>query len=132
MESGSNGSQLRRILTVVLTRPWADRAASIAPRDDGFQITTLLFCTTPNRSAAAGDISNSVPPIVASSATSATVTGVGVPLAATSVSVSPAAAPRRLAVNWPITTVLSVSSPEIDGPIVLATMSSGSTVTPIG
>ena len=57
---------------------------------------------------------------------------VGVPFAATSVTVSPAAAPRRPAVNWPITTVSAVSSAEIDGPIVLATISSGSTVTPIG
>ena len=73
VESGSSGSQLRRTLTVVLTEPCADRAASIAARDDGFQITTLLLCTMPNRSAAAGDTSISVPPIVASSATSATI-----------------------------------------------------------
>ena len=65
VESGSNGSQLRRIRTVVLTRPWAERAASMAARNYGFHITTLLFCTIPSRSAAAGDMSNSVPPIVA-------------------------------------------------------------------
>ena len=89
-------------------------------RELKFQITTWLSSEMPIRSAAAGDISNSVPPSVASSTTAAIVNGVSAPDEAISVMVSPAAAPRRSAVSLPITTVVGVSRPEMVRPMARA------------
>jgi len=107
-------------------------AELIAERESKSHITTRLSLEIPRRSAAAGVINNSVPPVIESSMIAAIVKVTFAPDDAVKSTRSPASAPRRLAVSALITIADDVITLETSRPIVRPMRSGGRIVVPIG